>query len=957
MIRDLSGLRRLLIVGAACLSAGLMMASCQPTGAIKDNQALTIPPLEPAFRTLENGLRVYSLPDSSTGSVTVQVWYDVGSKDDPPGRSGFAHLFEHLMFKSTQNMPPEFFDRLTEDAGGYNNASTWNDFTNYYETVPANHLERVLWGEAERMGSLVVDEANFRSERDVVKEELRQSVLSQPYGKLFALYIAQSSFSVHPYGRPGIGSIADLDAATLADVRAFHAAYYRPDNAVLVVSGNFDQARLDEWVDRYFAGIKTPSRPIPRVTAVEPARTAARDLTVYEPNVPLPAIAVSWPSPPASSETIADWMVLDAILTRGQSSRLYQSMVYEQQTAAEVFSNFEVTQHPGVYSLGAILSEGKTAEEGLTLLNSEIARIRDGGVTEAEIAEAKNELLSEAIQARETAEGRAFDLARSVVLFKDAKASDALLASLQEATVASVGRLAADLLKAERATTIRYLPEELQNGAKEDIFGDPPGIEATALDIPAADIPSYQLAAEGLRAQPPAPGDAIAASVPSAQTRTLENGLKVIVAPKRGLPLISASLKLEAGAGLDPVGKAGLAAMTADLATRGAGERSATDIARQTESLGAAISAGAGADATDVSIVTRSDHASEVFAILADVVRSPTFAAEELDRARQETLDGLMVALRQPSSIGRFAMSRLIFADGPYGSTPSPDSIQSLTREDILGFHASTWRPDGAVLVIAGDLEPEEGFKLAETAFGDWRASEAAGTRNAPSPPGAPAPGPRTVVIDVPDIGQAAVLMGGVGPSRTDADYFATLVANDVLGGGYSARLNAEIRIKRGLSYGARSQLSSRRSPGPIIASAQTRNDAVPQVVELMALELARLGSATISEAELSARKAVLVGSFGRDVETTGGLAGQIASLAQFGLPPETLSSFPAEVLKVSAADAGAAGRAHYDPARVNLVVVGDAKTFWKEISRLRPDAQRIAIDALDLDTPSLSEK
>ncbi len=201
---------------------------------------------------------MYSLPDADTASVSVAVWYDVGSKNDPPGRSGFAHLFEHLMFKSTADMPPENMDRLTEDVGGYNNASTADDYTDYYETVPANHLQSVLWAEAERMGSLVVDKASFQSERAVVEEELRQRVLAQPYGRLFYLYLSQANFHVHPYGRPGIGSIQDLQAATLNDVKAFHAAYYRPDNAILVVSGNFQQQQLDAWVDQYFGPLKSP---------------------------------------------------------------------------------------------------------------------------------------------------------------------------------------------------------------------------------------------------------------------------------------------------------------------------------------------------------------------------------------------------------------------------------------------------------------------------------------------------------------------------------------------------------------------------------------------------------------------------------------------------------------------------------------------------------------------------
>ncbi len=263
--------------------------------------SLSIPKLEPQARVLANGLRVYALPDPDTASVSVAVWYDVGSKNDPAGRSGFAHLFEHLMFKATANMPSETFDRLTEDVGGFNNASTADDYTDYFETVPANHLQRVLWAEAERMGSLVVDEGTFTSERQVVQEELRQRILAAPYGKLFGLYLSQANFDIHPYGRPGIGSIEDLDAATIDDVRAFHAAYYRPDNAVLVVSGNFDAKQLDAWVDQYFAPLATPKRPIPRVMAIEPARTQPKSLTVYEPNVPLPAVVISWPAPPPTA--------------------------------------------------------------------------------------------------------------------------------------------------------------------------------------------------------------------------------------------------------------------------------------------------------------------------------------------------------------------------------------------------------------------------------------------------------------------------------------------------------------------------------------------------------------------------------------------------------------------------------------------------------------------------------
>ena len=239
----------------------LLLTLCGPLFA---QTSTPLPPIHYTSRTLANGLRVYAVRDPASANVSVQVWYNVGSRDDPRGRSGFAHLFEHMMFKASRNLVPEQFDRLTEDVGGFNNASTNDDYTNYYEVVPANHLERLLWAEAERMGSLVVQPDYFASERDVVKEEYRSSVLAAPYGRMFYLYLPEISYDVLPYGRPGIGSIEDLDAATIEDVRAFHATYYRPDNAVLVVAGNFDPAQLDQWVDHYFGPIARPAERDPQ---------------------------------------------------------------------------------------------------------------------------------------------------------------------------------------------------------------------------------------------------------------------------------------------------------------------------------------------------------------------------------------------------------------------------------------------------------------------------------------------------------------------------------------------------------------------------------------------------------------------------------------------------------------------------------------------------------------------
>ena len=953
-------MRRFLTVAAAAASLALAACAAQTQPATEpaaqppaqETATLHVAPLQYHYRQLANGLRVYAMPDPDTANVAVQVWYAVGSKNDPPSRSGFAHLFEHIMFKSTRDMPSEFFDRLTEDVGGFNNASTHDDFTNYYEVVPANHLQRVLWAEAERMSSLVIDNSTFQSERDVVKEELRQRVLASPYGRLFALYIPETSFTLHPYGRPGIGSIEDLDAATVADVRAFHAQYYRPDNAVMVVAGNFDEAQFNQWVDQYFGPIAKHARDIPRVNVTEPDRTQPAEYTVYEPNVPLPAVVVSYRQPNSTSPDIAALSVLDGILTTGDHSRLYQSMVYEQQLAAQVFSNLDEDVDPGVYAIGAILSQGKTPEQGLASLTAEIAKLRDTPVSQAELDEAKNELVTQTLEGRETAFGRSNELADSVIRYGDPAYADRLLDAIQHVTAADVQRVARSVLNDNRRVTIRYLNEEGQNGAHEDAIAPAATIQAQAINLPASEIPTFTLAAEGQRQAPPTAGAAVSARIPPTATRTLANGLRVIVASSHRLPLISANIRFAAGSSADPTGHAGVAGLAADLVTKGTTTRSATQIAEQIESLGASLDSGAGNDSSQVSVDTRSDRVNEAFTVFADVVRNPAFADEELERQRQQALDGLSVALRQPGSIALFALRRAVYGDHPYGAVSSPTSLHAITRADVAGFHAARWRPDDGVLVISGDVTPEQGFALAERYFGDW----AKPTTPLPPAPDATqwAPAPRVIVVDLPHTGQAAVAVGLRGVARTDADYFPVLVATNVLGGGYSARLNQEIRIRRGLSYGVGANLAANLAPGPITASGQTRNDAAAQVVQLMTGEFTRMRTTAVPEAELTARKATLIGGFGRAVETNSGLAGQLSTLAFFGLPPERLQSYVSDVTNVTPAQVQAAATRYYDLSHADIVVVGDASVFWNAVRRARPTAERIPVTQLNLDTASL---
>jgi len=423
---------------------------------------LVVPPIQLHHRTLANGLETYSVEDHSSPTVAIHVWYRVGSKNDPQGRSGFAHLFEHLMFKSTAHMPAEMMDRLTEDVGGYNNASTRDDATEYHEVVPSNYLETLLWAEGDRMSSLNVNEENFKSERDVVKEEYRFRVLSPPYGRLFTA-IEKDSWTVHPYKRPGIGNIEELDAATLADVQAFHKTFYRPDNAVLVVVGDFDQHQLDAWVDKYLGVVARPAMPIPRVTAKEPPRKSTKRFEEHGPTVPLPAIAATWLLPEARHPDGAALSVAAALLGLGQSSRMYESLVYKKKIAAEIEVDADLREDAGLFIAFAVLSNGKKPSDGEKALLAEIDKLATKPIPASELEKAKTQLIASILRDHEDNNGKAFDIGNSVVVFHQADMINKWIGRLQAVSAADIQRVVKKYITGAHPVLIHYTAE---GGAK-----------------------------------------------------------------------------------------------------------------------------------------------------------------------------------------------------------------------------------------------------------------------------------------------------------------------------------------------------------------------------------------------------------------------------------------------------------------------------------------------------------
>jgi zinc protease len=443
------------------------------------------------------------------------------------------------------------------------------------------------------------------------------------------------------------------------------------------------------------------------------------------------------------------------------------------------------------------------------------------------------------------------------------------------------------------------------------------------------------------------------AKVAEVHEKTLANGLRVIVVERPGLPLVSAEVLLRSGAEADPARLAGLAGFTASLLTQGTETRSATQIAREIEALGGAIKAESSWDGTSVALGTLSAQVEPAMALLADVTKNPKFAPEEIERQRRQAIDELKLSMEEPGTVAKLAASRVVLGSSPYAHPASGTvaSIQRLKRADIVALHRAYYTAGQAQLIIAGNITAEEGFAFAEKNFGDWKSAP---EQSVPTPTAPGVPSPRFVLIDMPNAGQAAVIVAMPGIARSADDYFAGRVTNATLGGGYTSRLNQEIRVKRGLSYGAVSTLTTFRAGGWITARCQTKNASAAEVVQLMQAELKRLGAEEVPPEFLASRQATLSGDFARELETGSGYVGEIAHLTQYGLPVGDLASYAGRVRAVTPAEVRAFSDKHLVPAAASVIVAGKASEIAAPLRKIFPNLEVIPVAQLDLESPTL---
>ena len=848
--------------------------------------------------TLSNGLQVVLHEDHSLPTVAVNLWYHVGSKNEEAGRTGFAHLFEHVMFEGSKNHNRLFFEPL-QKIGAAVNGSTSSDKTNYWETVPSNHLELALWLESDRMGFLLdaLDQKRFDVQRDVVKNERRQSYENRPYGMSHLLLQPALFPSPHPYSWPVIGSQEDLDAAHLDDVKAFFRRFYSPSNASLALAGDFDPEEARTLVERYFGDIE-PGPAVSRIGRMDSALRGEVQLGLRD-RVQLSRLYLVWPAPPMFDPDEAPLDVLATLLGEGKSSRLHRSLVYDKRIARDVNVGSYSQEIAGEFHLMVTANPGHDLEEIQDVVEEEIDRVRREPPSERDVRRAMNMIESHHVKQLQHVGGfggRADQFNHYNVFAGDPGKLNGALDRYRAVTPDDVSRVAREALGPNRVR-MTVLPRDDAAASK------------SAVD----------------RTSTPAAGAVRGFSPPVPTRLTLSNGLDVLFVEKRGLPLVSAALVARAGADGDPVRAPGTAQVTAAMMVEGTASMSSVEIADEMEFMGSSLASTASREHAVVGAQTLTEHWTRALEIAADVVRNPTFPDRELDRVRNERLADLRRIGDDANAVAERAARGLIYGpDTPAGHPLSGTiaSVEALDRGALAAHHARSYVPEGSTLIVVGDASEDEVASRAEALFGDWagRAPEA------PAEAAVAAPGASTLFIaDRPGAPQSVIRAGHVTVPRGHADFYALTLVNYAFGAHPSARLFMNLRQDKGYSYGYYSSIDWGSRVSALFAGGAVETSVTKESVVETLKEFADIrGGRPVTQQEHDDSRDGISRGFPAQFETHGQMMSRFVQSAVHRLPDNYYAGFLDNIASVSLERLNEVAAARIDDGRLAVLVVGD---------------------------------
>ncbi len=867
---------------------------------------------------LDNGLEVILVRDTSAPAVAVNIWYRVGGANDPAGRSGFAHLFEHMMFEGSPHLPNGRMDELLEAVGGSLNAYTTADITSYYQTIPSHQLPLALWIEADRMAGLAVTQENLDNQRAIVIEELLLRVANRPYGE--AVQELQTvPYSYEPYQRRVIGSIEDINNAVVEDVKAFHRTYYLPNNATLVVAGDIDFETTRALIDELFAPIPIGEEPPALPDYVPMEQEEAEIIIIEDPHINLPAVLIAYEVPPLVSEDFPALDLLARILSIGDSSRLAKELL---DTGKAILADSLTLENRGPSLFGILLipNMGVTGEEIEQAVYDEMQLILEEGIPQEELDKTIALIKSGRILGLETALGLAENVQTANYYFGDPQAVFSSIERYEAVTSADIQRVLGQYLEARDRHVFYVNPTE---------DAPPPPVEPYVSEEIGEDEPDYRYVIEQSEAPPPL--DVNAFNLPQITETELDNGLEVVVIEQPNIPIISLDMYFAGGSSVAPAELAGLAGMTGSLISRGTETRSAQDLASSIEQVGGSLGSAGSSDSLSLGVFALIEDTDLAFELLRDMTLNANFPHEEIERERQASISSLEANLADPGFVAGRTFSKLLYEGHPYGVTTSFDSLEAITRDDIIAFYESRRQPDNAVLIIAGAITSEDGLALAEAHFADW-----AGNAEAFSFPPLPEHDEQQIyLVDRPGSTQAEFVLGNIGIKGGSLDYFPARVMNEVLGGSFSSRLVQNIREEKGYTYSIRSGFSYPADRGRFVVTAAVRNDVIEPAIAEVFKEIERIQTEALTDEEINKARDGIVGRFALTLETYQDFVDAVASYKVRGVELDRLSKWLGLMQEVSKDDVLEIANSYMRPEEFIIVVVGDASAIQEQLETL----------------------
>jgi zinc protease len=886
--------------------------------------------------TLSNGLTVVLTEDHATPTVSVVVMYHVGSKNEQVGRTGFAHLFEHVMFTGSAHVPYGVQDRLTEGVGGQNNGGTGNDTTTYYEQVPSNYLEHQLWIEADKMGWLLdsLDLTKYNAQRDIVKNERRQRVDNQPYGRAGELMAAAIYPAGHPYSWPVIGSMQDLAAATVDDVKKFFRLYYAPNNTTLVVSGDFNPAATKGWIKKYFDEIPR-GQAITRPKA-PPVTLDAEKRLYYEDRVQVPQLNLEWPTVGSQDDDNHALDILAYMLTGSRTARLTKSLLYDKELVSDVTASQNSSEDVGQFRITLTPRPGHTLAEIESAADAIVEQLKNDGPTPEELARSKAGLQFAFVSQLESNLGKGFNLAIGQTLYGDpGHVFSVDYPRYQAVTAADVKRVAQKFLGKGRVV-LSVVPE----GAKDQAAGNArdvtPKDEDTTTPPPkaAASAAAPEKAASNPtsfdRTVMPTAGPRPELRIPTWTKTTLANGARLVVSERHDLPLVSVSITMIGGADqFEPADKTGVGALASGMLEEGTTTRTGDEIANAMQLLGSDVDTAVGGEQGSIAFVSMSDKLEPMLSLTEDLIVNPTFPTAALERRRANTLVELQQAKDVTASVADVVFPKVVYSTShPYGRSATETSVKAISRDDVLAFHKKFFDPRRAIITVVGDVTTDDVKRIADRVLGPWAGSGDSQVSFDYSAP--PAPKPTTIyLVDKPGAAQSSFALGEVGPPRKTPDFFALRVMNTMFGELFQSRLNGNIREEKGYSYGVGSEFAFGRGPGPFRAGGDiitAKSDAA--LTEFMKEINGIRGARPVTDGEMEASKNSLVQSLPQRFSSVRSIGNAIAGLYVQDLPENYYQTYGASVMAVTKEDVVRVAQKYIDPAHLAIVIVGDAKTI-----------------------------